>query len=108
MNMTLSSQQNKALTINWSKYILWNMFFVSMFFAYCLLSVRLCRFLPFKFYTGSSTGTLIYSEVRAFLKKQPDIMIKNKSIKTAKETITLTGNHLLYAREKFALKFNPM
>ena len=61
-----------------------------------------------KFYTVSSTGTVTYSEVRAFLEKESDIMMKCKSISTVNETLILTGNHLVFAREKFASKFNPM
>ena len=53
--------------------------------------------------TVSSTGAITYSEVRAFLKKQPTIITEYKSITTlGKEIITLTGNHLLYGRKGFA------
>ena len=62
----------------------------------------------FNFYTVSSTGMVTYSEVRAFLEKESDIMIQCKSISTVNETLILTGNHLIFAREKFASQFNPM
>ena len=56
----------------------------------------------------SSTGTVTYSEVTAFLKKQPNKMTQCKSIVTVNGTLTLTGNHLVYARKSFADQFNPM
>ena len=56
----------------------------------------------------SSAGIVTYSEVTSFLKKQPNIMTEYKSITTLNGTITLTGNHLVYARKVFADQFNPM
>ena len=56
----------------------------------------------------SSTGTITYSEVRAFLKKWPNILTQYKSIVTMKETITLTDDHLIYARKNSADQFTPM
>ena len=35
-------------------------------------------------------------------------MTQYKSIATVNETLILTGNHLIYARENFDDKFNPM
>ena len=54
------------------------------------------------------SGSVTYSEVRTFLKKQPDVMTQCKLIATANETLILTGNHLVYARENFDDHFNPM
>ena len=56
----------------------------------------------------SLSGKLTYSEVRAFLKKQPHIMTQCKSIVTVNETINLTGNHLVFARENSDDQFNEM
>ena len=56
----------------------------------------------------SSTGTITYNEVTAFLKRQPNILMLYKSIATTKETIILTGNHLIYARKTLDDQFNSM
>ena len=48
-------------------------------------------------------GIITYTEVRAFLKKQPHIMTQCKSISTPNDTLTLTPNHIVYAR-----KFNSI
>ena len=60
------------------------------------------------FGTVSSSGVLMYSKVRSFLKKQPNIMTQYKSIKTVNTTVMLSGNHLIYAKEHFAKQFDPM
>ena len=56
----------------------------------------------------SSTGTIPFSEVTAFFKRQPNILKLYKSIATMKETIILTGNHSIYARKTLDDQFNPM
>ena len=56
----------------------------------------------------SSTGTITYSEVTGFIKKWPNQMTQYKSTATVNETITLTGNHLVYARKYFAEQFYTM
>ena len=56
----------------------------------------------------SSSGTDTYSEIRAFLKKQPNMVMQFKSIATLNESLTLTGNHLLYAQKTINDQFNPM
>ena len=56
----------------------------------------------------SSTGELTFSEVTTFLKKQRDIVMLYKSIVSVNETLSLTGNHLVYARKTFDHRFNPM
>ena len=49
-----------------------------------------------------------YSEVRAFLKKQQDIIAQYKSITTVNKTITLSRDHLIYARKSFVGQLSPM
>ena len=56
----------------------------------------------------SSIGTITYSEVKGFLQRQPNIVYQYKSIATMKETIILTGNHLIYARKTLDAQFSPM
>ena len=56
----------------------------------------------------STGGRIIYSEVSAFLEKKSDMILKAKSISTWNKTLTLTRNHLVYARKKFYDEFNPM
>ena len=61
----------------------------------------------FLFLLVSVSGTVTYSEVRTYLKKQPDVIIKYKSISFWNKTVLLTGNHLVYARGCND-KFNPV
>ena len=57
----------------------------------------------------SSEGKIVYSQIRTFMEKQPTAATTYKSIKTSlNHTISLTGNHLLYARLSGAEKFNTM
>ena len=57
----------------------------------------------------STNGTITYSEVRTFLEKQTDVIVEFKSITTyLDQTLTLTGNHLVYARKASNAKFNPV
>ena len=57
----------------------------------------------------SSGGSLIYSEVRTFLKKDPAVTNKYKSVTSVgNNTISLTGNHPLYARKSCTEKFSIM
>ena len=56
----------------------------------------------------SSTGELTCSEVTTFLKKKRDTVTLYKSTVTVNETLSLTGNHLVYARKTFDYQFNPM
>ena len=56
-----------------------------------------------------SSGAVIYSEVRTFMKRQPTMITKYKSITTFwNKTLTLSGKHLIYARRSLNEKFNPM
>ena len=58
---------------------------------------------------GFSNSGKIYGEVKTFLKRQPDVIIKYKSITTFRnQTLSLSGNHLIYARHSFQERFNPM
>ena len=69
-----------------------------LFVKFCVIS-----------YIVSSSGVLIYSEVKTFLKTQSDVIINYNSITTSlNETLIVTGNHLIYARRCFNDKFNPM
>ena len=57
----------------------------------------------------TSNGEAIYSEVRAFLKRQPDVIVSYKTIKTLwNQTLSLSGNHLIYARKSGQGVFIPM
>ena len=70
-----------------------------------------CRFtcILLFFDTVSPTGEVTYSEVIAFLKKQPNMITQYKSITTiCNKTLALTGNHLVYARKGFASQFDMM
>ena len=60
------------------------------------------------FHAVSSTGTVVYSEVKTFLKKQPNIITKYLSIVIRNESLTLTENHMVYARKNFVDYFMPM
>ena len=55
----------------------------------------------------SSVGTVTYSEVRTFLKKQPNIMTQYMSILTMNATLAVTGNHLIYSRKTYAEELIP-
>ena len=55
------------------------------------------------------SGEAIFSEVKAFLKKQPHVIGTYKSITTSgNKTITLSPNHLIYARKMDTEKYLPM
>ena len=57
----------------------------------------------------SVTGNLIYSEVRAFLTKNSEKLIKYMLITTLfNETLTLSQNHLIYTRKADSDDFYPM
>ena len=61
------------------------------------------------FFVVSSTGSVIYSEVRMFLQKQPFVLGSYLSIETSSnESLRMSGNHLVYARESSIDEFNPM
>ena len=62
----------------------------------------------FSFHTVSSGGILTYSQVTMFL-KQPNQILKYQSITTVgNETLSLTGNHLVYARKCNSDQFIPV
>ena len=56
----------------------------------------------------SSAGNKIYSEVKTFLKRHADMIMDYNSITTSgNETLTLSENHLIYARTSCQDQFNP-
>ena len=60
-------------------------------------------------YPASSDGSLMYSEVRTFLKRQRTVTSMYKSVTTSSNnTILLSGNHPIYARQSPTDKFKPM
>ena len=49
------------------------------------------------------------SEIRAFMKQRTEVVAMYRSIATtSNKTISLTGSHLIYARQTTGGKFNPM
>ena len=60
-------------------------------------------------FTVTSTGSVKYSDVRAFMKKDHNTITKYLSITTdCNKTLTLSPNHLVYARKGSREEFNPM
>ena len=63
----------------------------------------------FVYHAVSSTGEMTYSEVIAFLKKDPTTLIEYQLITTSyNESVILSGDHLIYARKLGSDEFNPM
>ena len=61
------------------------------------------------FHIVSSTGSLIYTEVTAFLKRQLNMITNYKSITTSShKSLTLSADHLMYARKFHNVQFNPL
>ena len=60
------------------------------------------------YFTIVSDGTVIYSEVKAFLKKQENVITQYKSITTMNKTLTLSADHQVYVRKRLDDKFYPM
>ena len=57
----------------------------------------------------SPKGTLMYSEVTTFMKKQSTVVTMYKSIRTSmNKTISLSADHLIYVRSFGSNKFTPM
>ena len=57
----------------------------------------------------TASGSVKYSSVKAFLKKQSDVIMNYKSIATfLNKSISLSGNHLVYARKHDSDKFHVM
>ena len=56
----------------------------------------------------SPGGSLTYSKVTAFVKKDHVMANMYKSITTSKNNISLTRGHLIYARKNSNGKFSPM
>ena len=59
-------------------------------------------------YSVSLGGSVTYSKVRTFLKKQHMVTNMYKQIITLNNTISLSENHLIYTRSNWMEKFNPM
>ena len=60
-------------------------------------------------YPVSEDGSMVYSEVRTFMDKNPAVTNPYRSITTlGNKTISLTGNHPLYARKSSTEKFIVM
>ena len=74
----------------------------------CFKMLTHCKVFNLIFVSFSSTGEATYAEVTAFLKKRPNAVVQYTSIVTSNETLTLTGNHLVYARSHFENQFKPM
>ena len=61
------------------------------------------------FQTVSSTGNVIFSEVKTFLMRQTSVISMYKSLTTSRnDTIILSDTHLLYAIKSSDEKFHPM
>ena len=57
----------------------------------------------------SSTGEMTYSEVIAFLKKNPTALMEYQLITTLhNESIVLSGDHLIFVRKYGSDEFNAM
>ena len=60
-------------------------------------------------YLVSPDGTIEFSEVRTFLEKKVEVTNTYKSITTSRNnTISLTGNHLIYTKKSHIDKFVAM
>ena len=58
---------------------------------------------------SSGTDIATYSEVRTFMMEDHTVINDYMSITTSwNNTISLTGNHLIYARKNSTKKFNPV
>ena len=56
-----------------------------------------------------STGSVIYSEVSTFLKKEPLVIVRYLAITTFHNvSLTLSPDHLVYARKYAQVEFYPM
>ena len=57
----------------------------------------------------SATGKMTYNEVRTFLKKDSLAMVRYKSITTSSnDSLTLSGDHLVFSRKSHNDEFNSM
>ena len=63
----------------------------------------------FSLHAGYVDGSATYSQVIAFVRREPTKIPMYKSITTSSnQTISLTGNHLVYARNGPTGRFTPM
>ena len=57
-------------------------------------------------YSGRPDGSNTYSEIKAFLMKEHTAVTMYQQITTStNQTISLTGNHLIYVRKRFTDNF---
>ena len=57
----------------------------------------------------SPGGYISYSEIKSFLDIKPATVVMFKSITTSgNKTINLSGKHLIYEKESWTGKFNPL
>ena len=60
------------------------------------------------FFTVSSLGDVINTQVKTFLKRDPDVITQYQSITTlCNKSLSLSGDHLVYARKFYSNEFNP-
>ena len=61
------------------------------------------------FYPGTPDGKTKFSEIKAFLAKEQTAVTMYKQMTTSSnQTISLTGNHLIYVRKRFTDQFLPL
>ena len=61
------------------------------------------------YYPALPDGTNVYTEVKTFLDKKHSTINMYKSIETfGNSTLSVSGNHLIYARRKLTEHFIPM
>ena len=71
------------------------------------ISLHMLYYLYFD--TVVSHDELTYSEVKLFLVKESDVITEYKTITTSSNrTISLSGNHLIFARKADRDRFYPM
>ena len=67
------------------------------------------RLILLLFQTDASNGKTTYRAVKSFLKRQPAVIMNYRTITTFRnETLSLSGSHLIYARQISNAKFTPM
>ena len=74
-----------------------------------IVSISILHIKLYFYCTVSSTGHLTYSEVKMFLEKCPKTILKYQSVIThSNDTLSLSQNHLVYARKYNSDQFIPM
>ena len=73
-----------------------------------MLSITVCNW-HFSSCLVSADGMIAFSEIQTFIEKEHAISRRYKSITTnLNTTVSLTSNHLIYARKNVMDKFHPM